>query len=436
MNISRHLDKGVWTLATRGTNALYGIFFIFIVLRLLPGEEYGKFALIRDTYLIIFTLSVTLGMAPMVKYFYDNEDRAALQSHALLLTAGFSLLVIILLGLFRHRIGELLNNPDFSTQFVFIPLLMLASFGKLYANELCRATHKIKLIFYTEALYFSSNLLLISWLIFSGTFHTAPHVLIPMVISYSLSSGLGLWMVRSDISLQLTWRKDTFSRLLEYGRFSFGHGLVGQIIERMNIYIVSSLLGLQAVATLDAVKNFLRVYELYKQSIALIGFPAFSRLHGEGRFIDLRSLYEKGVFFSYILLLPAILFYWLSADFLFDFILKGKYPEGAFLLRIFSLAGLLTLWQALGDSLIFGIGVPKFPFYVRIIAAVVSLTLHIILVNMLGLIGAVYAYLATLALSSILITAYVKRKTGFTFSGIFSRWKDLAVFVRNFIRKG
>ncbi len=430
MNISRHLDKGFWTLATRGTNALYGIFFIFIVLRLLPEEEYGKFALLRDTFLIIYTLSVTIGMAPMVKYFYEDRDRAGLQFHGLLLTAGFAIAVNILLWLFRHPIGSLLNNPDFAAQFFFVPLLLFAAFGKLYANELCRATHKIKLIFYTEAIYFSSNLVLISVLIYSGRFHTAPHVLGPMVASYVFSSALGLWMVRQDIRIRPAWQRATFARLLEYGRFSVGHGLVGQLIERMNIYIVSSLLGLQAVATLDAVKNFLRVFELYKQSVALIGFPAFSRLHGEGRLNDLRSLYEKGVFFSYALLLPAILLYWISADFLFDFILKGKYPEGAFLLRIFSLAGLLTIWQALGDSLIFGIGVPKFPFYVRILAAVVSLTLHILLVKALGLIGAVYAYLATLALSSALITEYVRRKTGFTVMGIMKRWRDIAAFLR------
>ena len=433
MELGRHLEKGFWTIADKGMVAAFGVFMILVV-RILPQEAFADYLLIQYTFLILSHLALTLGMAPYVKYYYEVHDRTALQSGALLLMGAFFLGTGAVLGFFRQELAVVLKNDSFSHLFFFVPLLFFAAFGKLFANEIFRTTHEIQKIFWVDFVYYAVNVSFISALIILRRLQTAEILLWINTAAYGSSTLYAFWTARRHIVPAFKLEKGLFVRMLHFGKFAFGSGLSGTIYDRADTFIISALLGRQAVALIGAVKLFLRPFDLYRQAVALLAFPAFSRLHAESRNKDIRSLYEKGIFLSHLALIPGILLLALAADFIFDTILAGKYPAGAFLLRIFVFLGLLISWQAVGEGLLFGIGKAHYCFYSRLAATISSLVLNLSLIYLLGVVGAAMAALTSLGILAILTTYFVRREVGFDLTSILSRYRDVHHFLRRWMR--
>jgi O-antigen/teichoic acid export membrane protein len=82
-----------------------------------------------------------------------------------------------------------------------------------------------------------------------------------------------------------------------------------------------------AVALLAVVKVFAAGFQLYRQAMALIVFPVFARLHAENRKEDIKAFYEKGIYYSNIVLVSMVVGLILLSGFLFDVVLK-KYQPG------------------------------------------------------------------------------------------------------------
>ncbi len=430
MELGKHLEKGVWAIADKGMIALYGVFML-VVIRVLPQQEFGNYLLIQYTFLILSNLSVTLGMAPYVKYYYDTDDRLELQSIGLSLVLGFYFTASALLAVFLHPLGLVLKSQDFVRLFYFVPLLFIAAFGKLFAGEIFRATYKIQQIFWIDVLYYLLNIGLIVVFILQNRFQTARLLLQINLAAYGFSSLLGLWLVRHHLYLRFKIGRQWLARAVHFGKYAFGAAATSAVYERSDSYIISALLGPQAVALIGAVKIFLRPFDLYRQAIALIAFPAFARLHSEGRKQDIRSLYEKGIFLSYLGLVPMVLILLIGANLFFEVILAGKYPAGPAILRVFSFLGLMVCWQSIGEGVLFGIGEARYPFISRAIATISSVVLNIVLISYFGVIGAAFATLFSIGLLATLTTIFVNRKMGVSFRGIFSRHGDLVRFVQN-----
>lgn len=430
MRLSHHLDKGFWTLADKVLLAAYGVLFMLFVIRVLPEEEYGNFVLVQNTFLILGHLALTLGMAPYVKFYHENPQRLALQSNALLLFTGFFVIMLALLWPLHEHLGRWLNSPDFAALFYFLPLLILASFFKFFTNEIFRASYRIKAIFITDAVLVCGNVFLVGRLILTEQLHSAQDMLTAMTIAYALSSLAGFVLAFRQLAFGFRADRKLMRRMFDFGKYTMGSGASSIVYERADNFVIAAYLDPAAVALYNAARNFLRVFDFYRQGLALIAFPAFARLHAERREHDLRALYEKGVLFSNLLLVPLVLLLILGADFLFEVVLANRYPEGPKILRWFAMLGLFVSWHSIGEGLLFGIGESKYPFWTRLAATVVSLGLNIVLVKWWGVMGAVCATLVSFALLAAISTYFVRRHVKFTLSSIVQRWHDAANFVK------
>lgn len=431
MKLGRHLDKGFWAVAANVYKALYGIFFMLWVISIYAENVWGTFALIQTTYLTVSQLAVAIAMSPYIKFFYDKEvDLLALQSNALLLMLSFALPVFAVLLLFPDMLSELFDVPELGSLMYFVPLLFIASLGKLLANEICKATHRIKAFFFTEAIYFTLNMVLVLGVYLAHGLVTPQDMLVPMTIAYLASSLMGLWLVRRDLRPGFRFHRGLMKRMFAFGKYTFGTVATSCTYQYADIYVVGLFLNMEAVGLLATVKIGRHGFELYRQAMTLVAFPAFSRLDAENRPSDLKALYEKGIYYSTILLLAMVLVLLLGADLLFDVILK-KYSDGAPLLRLLALGGLFIGWQIIGESLLYGIGKPRAPFVLRVITAVLNLALNIVLIQTLGVAGAIWASLISGATVAIAITIFVHREIGVSLGGILSRRRDLFYFLRD-----
>jgi len=435
MQLTRHLDKGLWAIADKSLWAIYGAGFMFLAIRVLPKEELGNFVLVQNVFIILNHLSICIGLSPMVKYMYEIKDRGALIAAAVYLQVGFMLVALALLWIAREPFGRLLRSPEFSSLFYFVPLLFIAAFGKLLAIEIMRSLFRVRDVFWSDLAYFGTNLGLLILLTRAGRFDSARDQLSIMAVSYVVSSVISLALCWR--SLQWNWKppREVMQRLFHFGKFLFGSGINGQIYERMDVFIISAFSGPPEVAVYYSAKIFLRVYDMYRQAVNLLALPVFARLKAESRLQDIRIVYEKGVFFSHVALLVVMLALLLGADLLYQVFYQGRYAGGEVFLRGLSLSGLFLAWHVLSDSVLASIGRPDKSFRARTLATLLSVALNLWLISNFGSYGAVVAAVLSTAFLAVLMTVQAKAEIHFTWAGIWQRHRDLTNFVRAGVRR-
>jgi O-antigen/teichoic acid export membrane protein len=432
MQLTKHLDKGLWAIADKSLFAIYGVGFMFLVIRVLPKEELGVFVLIQNVFLILGHLSVCLGLSPLVKFIHEIKDRGALIAAAVYLQIGFITIAMILMWLVREPMGVALKSPAFAKLFYFVPLLFAAAFGKLLAVEILRSLFRIREVFWSDLTYFGSNLALIFFLTRSGAFDSARDQLMIQVVSFALSSAVSIGLCRRFVAW--SWRppRDVVLRLFHFGKFLLGSGINGQIYERSDVFIISAFVGPAEVAVYYSAKVFLRVYDMYRQVVNLLALPVFARLKAEGRLQDIRIVYEKGVFFSQVALLAVMAVLIFGANIFYDVFYQERYAGGEIFLRGLSLSGVFLAGLVFSDSVLSSIGRPDKSFRARGAATALSVALNYLLIRSFGSLGAVGASVLSTAFLAILMTAQAKTEINFTWVGVWQRHLDMA----NFFRKG
>lgn len=434
MQLAKHVSKGFWATAIQVLIALYGIAFMFLVVRKLPEEEYGNFVLVQLTYLIISNLGIAFAFSPMVKYYSEFEDKRDLLTSSLLLGMGFYGAMTLILWISRNAFGALLNSHAFPPLAVYIPILLLASVGKLFTNQVLRARYLFRHIFFTDLAYHGTAFLLFLWLTLAGTLRSASQVLQVISFAFIPSTLLGVWLTRKQLKFHGRLNFRNIKLLFNYGKFTLGSVTNSQIYDRADIFIISAFAGPVEVAIFNSAKLFMRLVETYRQVVNMLALPAFSRLHAEKRKKDIVAVYEKGILFSHVLLLGLAAGLILFAAPLFEFVYGGKYREGIIILQLLALTSPFLAWQCVGEGLLNGMGYPKIPFAARTITTAVKVILSLILIAMYQARGAAVASIVALAFLAILITRGVKSQIEFTWRGILRRYADLVNYVSSMVR--
>jgi len=434
MQLTKHLDKGLWAVADKSLFAIYGVGFMFLVIRILPKEELGVFVLVQNVFLILSHLSVCLGLSPLVKFMYEIKDRGALIAAAVYLQVGFVAIALLAMWFVRAPLGSALKSPAFAELFYFVPLLFIGAFGKLLAVEILRSLFRIREVFWSDLTYFGGNLALIFMLTRSGAFDSARDQLMIQVVSFALSSAVSLALCWREVQWRWNPPRDVVQRLFHFGKFLFGSGINGQIYERTDVFVISAFVGPAEVAVYYSAKIFLRIYDMYRQAVNLLALPVFARLKAEARLRDIRIVYEKGVFFSQVTLLTVMAVLIFGAHFLYDFFYQERYAGGEVFLRGLALSGLFLAWHVLSDSMLSSIGRPDKSFRARAVATALSVVLNILLIRSFGSLGAVVATVSSTAFLAVLMTFQAKTEIDFTWRGIYQRHRDLANFLRTGFR--
>ncbi|KAA3659977.1 MAG: hypothetical protein DWQ10_07695 [Calditrichaeota bacterium] len=435
MQLSRHLDKGFWAVAANIAKALYGFGVVFWLIAVLPKEAYANYLLVQTTYLIIAQLLVSMSLAAYIKFYYEQSDLLELQSAAVLIFVVASVLVFLVFIPLIPLVSVPFKMHNERALFLFVPGLFFASAIKLFTNEVFKATHKIKAIFISEVTFFIMHSLLVIGLYFYAGLNSATDVLYPAIFAYVIASVVGLWLARHNLIYSFKFSLARLKETVRFNRFVFAIGVSNNIFEHVDTYIVAALLNKPALALFGVLKLFTRIFIMFRQVVGTIGFPAFARLHSEGRPRDLRSLYEKGIYYASIVLSVAVLAIVLSANFIFDSILT-KYAGNGFYLQIFILSGLFIGWQTIGDNLLFGIGKPRIVFYNRVVVSGLNVAMNVMLISRYGITGAVITANITMFLLMLLTTYFVRRNINFTFAGIWGKRYDAYYFLKSYSKSG
>ena len=97
MEIGKHLNKGMWGLADKALPVVYGVGYVWLVIRVLPEEEFGNFVLVQEVFLIVSGLATAFALQPLLKFSSeDNADISGIVSAAFVLNVAFTIIASLM----------------------------------------------------------------------------------------------------------------------------------------------------------------------------------------------------------------------------------------------------------------------------------------------------------------------------------------------------
>jgi hypothetical protein len=122
MEFGKHITKSLWGLADKALPVAYGIGYVYLVIRVLPEEEFGNFVLLQEIFLILSGLATALALQPMLKFASeDGEDSSSIIIVGVLFNPPFAFQVP---GRTGPSVPCCMPNAALG---VYIPAMLLAS---------------------------------------------------------------------------------------------------------------------------------------------------------------------------------------------------------------------------------------------------------------------------------------------------------------------
>ncbi|MBI1803941.1 MAG: oligosaccharide flippase family protein [Ignavibacteriae bacterium] len=432
MEFGKHIGKGVWAFVDKGLPALYGLGFIFLVVRVLPEKEYGAFVLIQTMFVFSTSLGYALALQPLTKFVAESDEYRPYVFASLSIGVMFYLALSLFLIFFKSSLVSLLdpaNESNLGSLLAYIPLLFLVAFYRNFAISFLQANYQVQKIFWIDATYFVGVLVLIYAASHLFRFTRAEDLLHVTLIANACSSVLAIVFTHRQVFLKPVINRRAITEIWDYGKYTFGSTVSYNIFSQADVFFVNSFVGLVGVATYNAAKMLTRLYDIQTQVIQMFVIPASSKLYAKQEHQKLRGMTEKSIMFSLIVLLPVAVAMFLAPSHIMSLLYGSRYQEGAVVVRVFAFLAFIVPWNAVSASIIQGTGHVKFGFKVSCILLLLTAISFALFTPWLGIAGAAIAYVVTLFLITIIVVRYVKQIVEFDLRGILVRVADAKDFV-------
>ncbi|HEX7574215.1 MAG TPA: oligosaccharide flippase family protein [Bacteroidota bacterium] len=432
MEFGKYLAKGVWGLADKALPVVYGIGYVWLVIRVLPEEEFGNFVLVQEVFLVISGLATAFALQPLLKF--SSEENAHLDgivSAALMLNAFFIAAASLVVVGCSVPAGKVFNSPSLTPLMLYVPAMLGASFFRNFTLTLLQAQFRVQEVFWTDAVHFVGAPFLVWVMSRLHMFDSALDLVIINLVSLFASSMAGLWFARKLMRIRVRPPGSAVRKLWDYGKYSLG-GVVSSLFStKADSFILAAFTGPVQVAVYNSAKVFVRVYEMAAQVVQMFVLPAASRLSSQGSFASLKAMTEKSILFLTLGLLPVTVLFLAFPEILVRVLYAGKYPEAGPILRIFSFLTFVVPLSAIGSNVLMGLGEARLSFILGMQVLIASLAAFLVCIPPWGAMGAGAGYLLASIITSILTVRLLVRHVPLTATAIARRTKDIRTFIRS-----
>jgi len=220
MEFGKHITKSLWGLADKALPVAYGLAYVYLVIRVLPEEEFGNFVLLQEIFLIISGLATALALQPMLKFASEaGKDSSPIVIVGILLNLAFVILSSVAVVVTRNVLGDVLHAPTLAPLLLYVPAMLGASFIRNIALVLLQTRFGISRIFWVDALHFLGTPVLVWVYSRMHLFDSAKDLILINIISLSASSLLGLILTWSIVRWNARPTAGDFRRTWEYGSY-------------------------------------------------------------------------------------------------------------------------------------------------------------------------------------------------------------------------
>jgi O-antigen/teichoic acid export membrane protein len=432
MEFGKHLAKGIWGLADKALPVVYGIGYVWLVIRVLPEEEFGNFVLVQEVFLVISGLATAFALQPLLKF--SSEENARLEGivpASLLLNAVFVAASSLVVAGCSVPAGRIFHSPSLTPLMLYVPALLGASFFRNFTLTLLQAQFRVQEVFWTDAVHFVGAPFLV-WVVSRlHMFDSAMDLVLINLVSLSASSLAGLWFARKLMHVGIRPPMSAVRQMWDYGKYSLG-GVVSSLFStKADSFILAAFTGPVQVAVYNSAKVFVRVYEMAAQVVQMFVLPAASRLSSQRSFASLKAMTEKSILFLTLGLLPVTVLFLAFPEILVRVLYAGKYPEAGPILRIFSFLTFVVPLAAIGSNVLMGLGEARLSFILGVQVLIASLAAFLVCIPPWGAMGAGTGYLLAGVITSVLTVRLLVRHVPLTAAAVVSRTKDIRTFIRS-----
>ena len=430
MEFGKHLTKSLWGLADKALPVAYGIGYVYLVIRVLPDEEFGNFVLLQEIFLILSGLAAALALQPLLKFgSEDQPDDTDVLSVSVALHFGVLMASSLVVTSFRHELASILNAPMLAPLLVWIPALLGASFIRNTALVLLQTRFQLQRVFWVDAAHFLGAPLLVWIMSRMHQFDSAMDLIVINVVSLSLSSAVGLVLVRTRLQFGSRPGWDVWKRVSRYGMYSFGSVFSYLLYSKADSFVLAAYSGPVTVALYNSAKIFTRIFEMATQVVQMLVLPSVSFLSSRGEEASLKALVEKAIMFSTIGMVPVLLLLLAGPELLIDLLYGGRYAEAAGILRIFALMSLTVSILAIGSSVLMGLGEARASFFLGVQTLVVSVGSFFLFIPWLGVNGAAVASVVASVIMTWVTLRVTRRYVQMSTRGVLARVYDIRAFI-------
>jgi len=439
MEFGKHIGKGFWGFADKSLVVVYGLGFIFLVLRVLPEEEYGAFVMIQAIFNLIVAFAGSFALQPLVKFGSESDDLGSILAPGLFLYAAFLLLSSFIVSLGAPWIAGFVA-PSYSQHLaellMYLPALLIAAFVRNVAIALLQTRFRIREIFAVDAIFFLGSLLLL-FVAHESSMLTTAYDLIVITFFALIASSVSAIVIAFDLLKHYRRiTRDDMSRIWGFGKYSLVSSASVAVQAQLDVFFLSAFGGSVQVAVFSAAKIFVRIFDVMNQVIQLFVVPASSRFFSKGDHSSLQSMMEKSICFSTLFLLPVFLIFAFGAEFILELFYADRYADANIPLRIFAFLAAVVPASSVLSSILVGLGRVKTGMILTWIFLACSFILQWLLVPRFGPTGAALANVGAMTVLTVGASIAVNRILPVRVMSILARTRDLTTFIRKRMRNG
>jgi len=432
MEFGKHIGKGIWAFADKSLAVIYGLGFIFLVIRILPEDEYGAFVILQAIFMLIISIGTSFALQPLIKFASEKDDYSSILTTSSLLYIIFLSFSTLILLILKEPIANLLDSSrveKITSVLNYLPLLLLSSFVKSVLTALLQTRFYIKKIFWIDSVYFIGSLILFYIARMLNYLNTVEDLILIAIITNSLSSVLAIILSRNLIKLNKNIDINSLKKIWSLGKFSLSSSISYSVYLQLDTFIVTVYTGVVGAALYGAVKILTRIFDIYSQVIQMLVFPASSILQGRKETDKLPELIEKSICFSFFSILPIVILFGFFNEPIIHLFYSNQYGNGSALLKIFSLVGFFIPWGAVISSVLFGIGKTNVLFILSLINLILTFLIYTIMGHLAGIQGIVWGIVIIQFIMITIGVMSLKKYIPFTLLSTFYRTKDITSYI-------
>ncbi len=412
------MRSGFFTILDRFFALFFGFGSLILLLRILTKDMFGEWVLFTTITSFIEVGRVGLLQNALVRFINTapDDEHPRIQTAALLLNAGLSLVAVLLLWGLSLVIGLWWHLPELATLlriYALTTFVLTALYQSMFLQLAALDYRGLFLVSFVRQGLFFVFAVFLYW--FRPEFSLASLAWAQLVIA--VPALLISWQfVKKLVRLTRTIDRGWLRQLGTFGLYNCGTNLATMSYKSVDKWVLESRL--QNAALVGSYELAVRITNLVEAptfAMATILFPQSARRMAEQDTSAVRDLYEKSVGVILSLILPFILFIWLSAPYLVHLIGGAQYAESTPVLRWTVLYGLFIPFAVQFGTVLDSIGRPQVNFAYTLTSALVNLLCNWIFIRQFGLMGAAYGTLFSFALIFVLMQAYLYKHLGVRF---------------------
>lgn len=388
-----------------------GIFVQFyIVAKYLDPEVIGLSKVVYEVAFLLSTLALlgsgSTGMR-FFPYFKDKEtgNHGFLYYYLLFPLVGVILMTLLYLGL-RTPIESYFGakSPLFNEHFYYvIPMMIVLAFW-VWSENYANINMRIALPKAVREIGMRVMMLLI-YLAYGFGYIGVTGLIVGFIICYGLCMVIaGVYSLSvGDRTLRHDWSfitPELKTKVLKYAGFLMLATISGNIIQQMDIFMLSGVKGLYSAGIYTIVVYMAEIVNMPSRNITPISAPLAAEAMKEGNMQKAQDLYRQVSIHQMLASSVLLLIVWVNLDNIFAIIPNGeKFAEGRWAVLFLGLSKVVYGTLNFGNTLISFSKYYYWTLFITVFLAALSIATNLYFIPIYGLSGAALASLITVLVS-------------------------------------